>query len=418
MGERFDLAVVGAGIVGLATARAIGTRRPDWSIAVIEKETGVAAHQTGHNSGVVHSGAYYVPGSLKARLCLQGREQLLRYAEENRIPHRRIGKVIVARGPSELSGLATIEARARANGVDGVRTLDRVALMGRLPGVSGVAGLEIPTAAIIDYPAVAERIAAELRAAGHEILTGRRVSRADARPGGWWLSAGSTTVEAAQVVNCAGLGADRLAETMGTRPPVRIVPFRGDFYRLSARLVREVPCLVYPVPDPDVPFLGVHLTPTVHGELLAGPNAALALAREGYRPGQWELRELWGMAGFAGTIGLARRYGRLAAREWLRSWSPGEFLSAIRTVWPGVERTDLGERTSGVRAQAVRPDGSMEDDFVLVRGERALHVLNAPSPAATAAFAIAERIADELLGTPERPPPAAGASSRPRVDGQ
>ena len=413
MSERFDLAVVGAGIVGLTAARAIGARRPDWSIAVIEKESGVGAHQTGRNSGVVHSGAYYVPGSLKARLCREGRESLLRYAETNRIAHRRIGKLIVARGPHELPGLATIESRARANGVGGVRALDGKALKDRLPGVSGVAGLEIPTAEIIDYPAVAERLAAELRAAGHAILTDRPVARADAAPGGWRFWAGGSPLEATRVVNCAGLGADRLAEVMGTRPSVRIVPFRGDFYRLSARIARDVPCLVYPVPDPDVPFLGVHLTPTVHGELLAGPNAALALAREGYRPGEWELRELWGMAGFAGTIGLARRYGRLAAREWLRSWSPGEFLSAIRTVWPGVDRTDLGARTSGVRAQAVRPDGTMEDDFVFVRGERALHVLNAPSPAATAAFAIAERIADELLGSSVVPSGEAGSDRPP-----
>jgi L-2-hydroxyglutarate oxidase len=197
------------------------------------------------------------------------------------------------------------------------------------------------------------------------------------------------------VINCAGLQCDLLAEAMGVRPPVRIVPFRGDFYHLSARLKPRIPCLVYPVPDPDVPFLGVHLTPTVDGELLAGPNAALALSREGYRGGQWTLAELAQMALFPGTVGLARRYGAYAAREWLKSWSPAEFLAAVKRLWPEVEEQDLGERTSGVRAQAVRQDGSLEDDFVLVPGTNSLHVLNAPSPAATAAFAIAERVADE-----------------------
>ena len=200
---------------------------------------------------------------------------------------------------------------------------------------------------------------------------------------------------AGYVINCGGLQSDMLAETMGVRPPVRIVPFRGDFYRLSERLRPRIPCLVYPVPDPDVPFLGVHLTPTVDGQLLAGPNAALALSREGYRGGQWTLAELAQMALFPGTLGLARRYGVYAAREWLKSWSPSEFLAAVRRLWPAVEEADLVGRTSGVRAQAVRPDGSLEDDFVLVPGPHALHVLNAPSPAATAAFAIGEKVADE-----------------------
>lgn len=395
MAERFDVVVVGAGIVGLATAREIRRRRPGISMAVVEKEGSVGAHQTGHNSGVVHSGVYYVPGSLKARLCREGRAALIDYATQEGIACHRVGKLIVATRPEERAGLAEIVRRAHANGVNDVEPLSAAQLQERLPGLVGIEGLHVPSAAIIDYPAVANRLARELTGSGVEVRLGSGVVSATSAGDGWTLGLPGREIRAGFVVNCAGLQADLVAARMGVDPPVRIVPFRGDFYHLSSRLRSQIPCLVYPVPDPDVPFLGVHLTPTVDGELLAGPNAALALSREGYRPGQWDGEELARMATFPGTLGLARSYGVLAAREWLRSWSPSEYLAAIRTLWPAATRGDLGARTSGVRAQAVRADGSMEDDFVLVRHERALHVLNAPSPAATASFAIAQRIADE-----------------------
>jgi (S)-2-hydroxyglutarate dehydrogenase len=410
MSERFDLVVVGAGIVGLATARTIHRRRPDWSVAVVEKEPSVGAHQTGHNSGVVHSGVYYRPGSLKARLCLEGRATLLAFAGEERIRVSRVGKLIVAARPSELRTLEELVRRARENGVDSVASLTASELRTRLPGVAGVGALEVPSAAIIDYPAVARRLAEGLAKDGVVVATGHGLRGAVATDDGWRLDDGETERRAGFVVNCAGLQADLVARAMGVRSPVEIVPFRGDFYQLSPRLRAEVPCLVYPVPDPDLPFLGVHLTPTVDGELLAGPNATLALAREGYRTGQWSLDELWRMAAFPGTIGLVRRYGRYAAREWLKSASPAAYLDSIRTLWPAATREDLGPRTSGVRAQAIRPDGAIEDDFVFVRGGRALHVLNAPSPAATAAFAIAERVAD-AAGIPS-PDLSAGPSGR------
>jgi len=211
---------------------------------------------------------------------------------------------------------------------------------------------------------------------------------------GWDLDTPKGSIRARFVINCAGLESDLLAERMGVAPPISIVPFRGDYYRLSERLRPRIPCLVYPVPDTEVPFLGVHLTPTVDGDLLAGPNAALALSREGYRSGDWTLAQLVRMATFPGTVGLAERYGSYSVREWLKSWSRGEFLTAVQKLWPAVDEGDLVGRTAGVRAQAVRRDGSLEDDFVLVPGPRSLHVLNAPSPAATAAFAIAERVVD------------------------
>lgn len=310
----------------------------------------------------------------------------------------------------ELPALSTIEQRARSNGVTDVRRLSAGELATRVPGVVGVAAAEGTSAAIIDYREVARRRLALRTAGGVALRLASRVRSAALRDDRWVLDTPSGEVGARPVNNCAGLRSDLVAETMGVSSPVAIVPFRGDFYHLSDRLRPRVPCLVCPVPEPDVPFLGVHLTPTMDGELLAGPNAALALAREGYEHGAWTLDQLARMAMFPGTVGLARRYGMYAAREWLRSWSPAEFRSAIQRLWPVVEAGDLARRSSGVRAQAVRPDGSLEDDFVLIRGPRSLHVLNAPSPAATAAFAIGEKVADEaaLVGAPD-PPGAVGA---------
>jgi len=383
------------------------------SLIVLEKEATVAAHQSGHNSGVVHSGVYYKPGSLKARLCLEGRARLIEFATREKIRCSRIGKLIVASSPDELPALATIEEKARANGVSDVRRLEPGELEQRLPGIQGAGAVDVPSAAIIDFPAVARHLVDRLAAHGMETRTGCEVRSASERDAGWLLDTAEGEVSAKFVINCAGLQSDLLAEKMGVPPPVRIVPFRGDFYHLSPRLKPRIPCLVYPVPDPDVPFLGVHLTPTVDGELLAGPNAALALSREGYRGGQWTLAELAQMALFPGTVGLARRYGIYAAREWLKSWSPAEFLAAVQKLWPEVRASDLTGRTSGVRAQAVRPDGSLEDDFVLVPGSRSLHVLNAPSPAATAAFAIAERVADEAgFPRPGRPEGGSGTAGQ------
>jgi (S)-2-hydroxyglutarate dehydrogenase len=407
MVEQIDVAVVGGGLVGLATARAVRARRPDLSLAVLEKERSVGAHQSGHNSGVVHSGVYYRPGSLKARLTLEGRTRLLAFAEEEHLPVGRIGKLIVATRPEELPVLDDIAERGRANGVAGLRRLAAGELRERIPGLAGIAGLDVPSAAIVDYPAIAERLAANLGSLGARVEVGCEVHAPVRSDAGWTLATPSGDVRARFVINCAGLQADRLALAMGVRPPVAIVPYRGDFYRLSDRAKPLVRTLVYPIPDPDVPFLGVHLTPTVHGEVLAGPNAALALAREGYQPGQLELEQLWEMAALPGLAKLVKHYGPLAAREWLKSWSPAQFLDAVRTLWPDATESDFVSRTSGVRAQAVRPDGRMEDDFVMVPGPAALHVVNAPSPAATASFAIGDRVADEA-GFRARAPAAGG----------
>ncbi len=392
MAERVDVAVVGGGIVGLATATEIARRRPELRLAVVEKEAAIGCHQTGHNSGVVHSGVFYAPGSRKAALTLRGRAALLAYCARERLPVGPIGKLVVAPTPAAVPALDRIAARARANGVAGVVRRSPQELAERLPGLRAAAALDVPSAAIVDFRAVARRLAEGLARRGGEIRLGVRVEGAARAPDGWRLSTSEGEIAAGLVVNCAGLGSDLLARSMGAAPGVRIVPFRGDFYELNGPTRLAVRTLVYPVPDPRFPFAGVHLTPTVDGRLLAGPNAALALAREGYARGAVETAEVARLLTHPEPWRLLRRAPGAAAREWLRSWSPAEFLAAIRTLWPSAAPEELGARRSGVRAQAVRPDGTLEEDFVLVRAPGALHVVNAPSPAATASFAIAEEI--------------------------
>ncbi len=392
MGERFDIVVVGGGIVGLATARSLRRHRPEDSLALLEKEPELAAHQTGHNSGVIHSGIFYAPGSLKARLTREGRAELLAFCAAEKIATRPTGKLVVASDASEMPALDRLMTQARANGVPGVMRLDRPAMDAAAPGVAGVAALWVPSTAIVDYPGVAQRLGRQLEAAGVRVSRGAEVTAAEPRPDGWHLETGAGGLDARFIVNCAGLDADLLARRLGTDPTVSIVPFRGDYYELEGTPRSGIHALVYPVPDPRFPFLGVHLTPTVRGTVLAGPNAALALDREGYHRGAVDGRELVRLAEFPGVWAMLRRYPGMAAHEWLRSWGREEFLYAIRKLWPSVELEDLGARYSGVRAQAIRPDGTLEEDFVLRPGPHALHVINAPSPAATASFAIAEEV--------------------------
>ncbi len=392
MAERVDVAVVGGGIVGLATARELTRRRPELRVVLLEKEPATGAHQTGHNSGVVHSGIFYGPGSKKATLTMRGRAALLDYCAAEQLPALPIGKFVLAPTADTVPRLDRIEAQARANGVPGVVRCTGTELRERLPGVAAVAALHVPSATIVDFRTIAGRIADRLRRGGTPVEVGAGVERARRTEDGWLLGTPAGDWTAGFVVNCAGLGSDLLARAMGADPRVQIVPFRGDFYELGGATLRAVRTLLYPVPDPRFPFAGVHLTPTVDGRLLAGPNAALALAREGYRRGAVEGAEVVRQLAFPGTRALLRRFPGVAAREWLRSWSPAEFLAAIRTIWPAATAEELGARRAGVRAQAVRPDGSLAEDFVLVRAPGALHVVNAPSPAATASFAIAEEV--------------------------
>jgi L-2-hydroxyglutarate oxidase len=388
--------VVGAGIVGLAVAHRLLLDRPHATVTVLEKEHRVGAHQTGHNSGVIHSGVYYRPGSLRARLCVAGARSMVQFCREHGIPVEVTGKLIVATAEAELPRLHALAQRAEANGVP-ARLVDPVEARELEPHVSCLAALHVTSTGITDYGAVCDILAKLIADRGGEVRTGVRVT---AIGGGLVHSTGGTgggssgDLPVDILVNCAGLHADRIARLAGAAPPVRIVPFRGEYFTLRRpELVRG---LIYPVPDPDLPFLGVHLTRTVDGHLHAGPNAVLALAREGYRWGRVNVRDLMDAAGYPGTWRLARRHLGTGLDEVRRSLSRRRFAASLARLVPDVTSADLVPAPAGVRAQAVGRDGALLDDFLLLRHERQLHVLNAPSPAATSSLEIARRIVDEL----------------------
>jgi L-2-hydroxyglutarate oxidase LhgO len=386
---------VGGGIVGLATARALLELHPGLAVTVLEKESTVGAHQTGHNSGVIHSGIYYRPGSLKAELCRDGAERMVRYCDERGIAHERCGKVIVATDEGELPALDRLLANGTANGVPGLRRIGPEELREYEPHAAGIAALHSPATAIVDFGQVAAAMAEELRAAGAQVLTGTAFRSATAARGGPGLRVRTTAgdLEARALVNCAGLYADEVARRMGLRPPVRIVPFRGEYHLVRPERRDLVRALIYPVPDPRFPFLGVHFTRTVHGEVEAGPNAVLAFAREGYTRWRVHPRELAGTLLYPGTLRLAKRFWRVGLDEYRRSLSAGGFASSLARLVPEIVPEDLIPGPAGVRAQAVAPDGSLVDDFRIVAAGPSIHVLNAPSPAATASLAIGEHIA-------------------------
>jgi L-2-hydroxyglutarate oxidase len=389
----YDVAIIGAGIIGLATGLALTEDRPGLRLAVIDKETGVGAHQTGHNSGVLHSGIYYRPGSLKARLCLEGAEQMVAFCDENDVPLARQGKVIVATKSSELAGLDELERRGKANGVEAHRV--GPGELGELePHAAGIAALHVPSAGVVDFSRVADAMAQVLVDRGVDILVDTNVVGIRTTATAVELQTNRQPVSTGYVVNCAGLHADRVATLAGVEPSVRIVPFRGEYYRLGrSDLVNTA---IYPVPDLDLPFLGVHITRLVGGEVEAGPNAVLALAREGYRWGDISPRDLGSTLAYRGSWRLGRRHWRSGTAEMYRSISKKRFAVAVGRLVPEVTAADLSRSGSGVRAQAVVPNGSLVDDFVITRSDASLHVLNAPSPGATASLAIGRYIAGEI----------------------
>jgi len=395
---RFDVVVVGAGLIGLATADALLQRRPDLSVAVLDKEPRVAAHQSSHNSGVLHAGVYYKAGSLKARLCVEGKRALEDFAAAHAIPVERCGKLIVAVAPSELGRLADLRDRAAANGVPGVRELTGDELRELEPNVVGVRALHVPGTAIVDFERVARAYADEITARGAALLLSHRVDAIERRKTEQVLRTSRGEVSCRWLVSCAGLHADRLArQSDPAATDLRIVPFRGDYYRVVGESHAMVRGLVYPVPDPALPFLGVHFTRRINGEMWAGPNAVLAFAREGYRRRDVSVRDLAETLRFPGLWKLSRRYWRTGAQEMWRDLAKHAFVRELQRYVPDVAPADLVFGPSGVRAQAVSSDGSLVDDFSIVESDGALHVRNAPSPGATASLAIGAHLAERAL---------------------
>ncbi|MFF3001194.1 L-2-hydroxyglutarate oxidase [Kitasatospora sp. NPDC057940] len=408
MAYDFDVLVVGGGIVGLATAYALTRARPGLRLAVLEKEPGFAAHQTGRNSGVIHSGVYYRPGSYKARYAVAGAAELVAFCREQGVPHEVTGKLIVATGAEELPRLAALAERGRANGIP-VTEVDQAGIARYEPQVTGVAGLHVGTTGVCDFPAVATAYARLAREAGAELRLGCELRAVARRADGVTVQTSTGELRCQVLVNCAGLHSDRIARLAGDEPGVRIVPFRGEYYELAAGRRDLVRGLVYPVPDPAFPFLGVHLTRGVHGDVHVGPNAVPALAREGYDWRTVRPRDLAGTLAFPGAWRIARRHWRQEVGELHRSLSKRAFTAAVRRLLPAVAPEDLVPAGAGVRAQAVARDGSLLDDFAFAGFDpadprsprRAVHVLNAPSPAATASLPIGREVARRALAALE-----------------
>jgi L-2-hydroxyglutarate oxidase len=396
--EQVDVLVVGAGIVGLATARAVQQARPGCTVAVVEKESAPARHQSGRNSGVVHAGVYYAPGSDKARMCTAGRSSMIEYCREHGIAHAVCGKVVVAVDEEERTRLAELAQRTRANGVR-AEIIDRDRLREIEPHAAGVAALHVPETGIADFPGVCRSLAAEIEAAGGRLVLDTEVRGGTERDDRLVVETSRDPIAARRVVTCAGLQADRLAEALSGpegSAGLRVVPFRGEYYALAATRDHLVRTLIYPVPDPQFPFLGVHLTRGIDGHVHVGPNAVLALAREGYSWRELELADVRETLRFPGFRKLAGQHWRYGAGEMARSVSRRRFTRALQRLVPEVRARDLERAPSGVRAQAIRADGTLVDDFAFQQCGRALHVLNAPSPAATAALEIGKTIASRL----------------------
>lgn len=391
-----DTIVVGAGILGLAVAREILARRPAERILVVEREARPAAHQSSHNSGVIHGGIYYAPGSLKARLCLAGAARMLAYCEAAAIEVRRVGKLIVALRADELPALAELERRGQANGVAGLRRLDAAGLRTVEPHAAGIAALHAPGTAIVDFAAVCRHLAADVTAAGGELRCGWPVTGVTTSAGEIRLrSADGDEARATRAVFCAGLWSDRLAVLAGANPDPRIVPFRGTYVQLRRERSALVRGLIYPVPDPRLPFLGIHLTPTIDGPVLVGPSALIVAARDGYRLGAVRPEDIRDTVAWPGTWRMARRWWRTGLHEARLAASRRAFAAAATRYVPEIRPDDLQPAFAGVRAQAVGRDGRLVEDFVISTTSRAIHVRNAPSPAATSALALAELIADQ-----------------------
>jgi len=396
-----DVVVVGGGVVGLASALALLERTPGLRLTLLEKESALAAHQSGHNSGVVHAGLYYAPGSLKARLCREGRAELDSFCQEYGVPLRRTGKLVVAADESELIRMAELKRRGLGSGLEGLAELDDTELRTIEPNVRGVRALHVPETGVVDFQLVAERMAEVLRRGGASIVLGSRVERIVRDGSGLSIRTSSGAIRTSAVVACAGLQADRVAALAGADLDTRVVPFRGAYWVLRGAGAELVRALVYPVPDPAFPFLGVHFTRRFDGSVWAGPNAMPALGREGYSRGSVSLRDALEAFGWSGFIRFARRYGGMGAAEIWRDVVKPAAVREMRRYLPGLAARDVVRGPSGVRAQVMTRTGELVDDFLLAEGPNSLHVVNAPSPAATSSLAIGRLVAAracELFG--------------------
>jgi L-2-hydroxyglutarate oxidase len=391
----YDAAIIGGGIVGTATAMAlqeIGIH----SVLVLEAENKLAAHQTGNNSGVIHSGLYYRPGSLKAKNCVEGRELMYKFCEQHNIKHDKCGKLVVATRQEEIPQLQMLEERGKANGLTGIKRLNSEELKEYEPHVNGLAGLFIAETGIVDYNQVTEAYAKIIIENGGEVKTKNKFHALHKDNGVLIVDTIAGEYKAKFLVNCAGLYSDKVAKICGVNPGLQIIPFRGEYYKLEKEKEHLVKNLIYPVPDPQFPFLGVHFTRMVKGGVEAGPNAVLAFKREGYSHKDFSATEILEMAAYSGFWKMAAKYYKMGIGEFYRSLNKNAFVKALQKLVPEVENDDLTQGGAGVRAQAVDPNGNLVDDFRIVEAEKMIHVLNAPSPAATASISIGRTIAEKV----------------------
>jgi L-2-hydroxyglutarate oxidase LhgO len=393
MNTSFDVAITGAGIIGLATGMELLEKYPGLRVAILEKENTICAHQTGHNSGVIHSGLYYRPGAMKARFCMSGHDELVRFCLDHGIKHEICGKVVVATRDEELPALAELYRRGSENGVEGLRMLTSAEVKEFEPYARSIRGMLVPSAGIVDFRQVAGAYAEVFGKGGGELLLGTKVGRVkNFGPKTLQIQTDRGELQSRVFINCAGLYSDRVAKSCGLSPPCKIVPFRGEYYRIKPGRAYLVKSLIYPVPDPRFPFLGVHFTRMIDGKIEAGPNAVLAFAREGYSRMRISPMELAETLGYGGFWRLVSRHWKTGMGEMARSFSKFLFTRALQGLMPAISSDDLEPGGAGVRAQALGPDGKLLDDFVIERTEKMIHVLNAPSPAATSSLAIARQI--------------------------
>jgi L-2-hydroxyglutarate oxidase len=396
MAQLNSVVVIGGGIIGLATARALLRSDPSRTVTVLEKEREVGRHQSTHNSGVLHAGLYYKPGSLKADFAVRGIRAMTAFCREHGIQHEICGKLVVAADDSEVPRLRTLFERGTANGLTGLRWLGQAEASELEPNVRCVAAVHVPEEGIADYAAVVRTLVREIERMGGSVTTSAEVLRIDRDGNDWRITTAAGEVRARGLINCAGLHSDRIARMAGEDPPCQIVPFRGEYFFIRPERRNLIRNLVYPVPDPAFPFLGVHFTRTVHGEVEAGPNAVLAMSREGYRHRDVSPRDLAEALAFSGLRRFIRRHPRQTMAELRRSLSKTQFCSSLQRLVPAIEKRDLVPGIRGVRAQALKADGTLVDDFLMVERPNVVHLLNAPSPGATASLVIGEAVASRL----------------------